>query len=122
MSSRSEYTSFARQELMKHGLTDWHIRLSYDTNRGFLGLCIYKDKCIILNAHHCDIHPEPEVKNTILHEIAHALTPGHQHDDVWRNKAREVGCDNPQPCSHLSLSPDIINAIRSGADVKVEFE
>jgi len=29
--------------------------------------------------------------NTILHEIAHALTPGHKHDQVWKAKAIEVG-------------------------------
>ena len=29
--------------------------------------------------------------NTILHEIAHALTPTHGHDLVWKAKAIEVG-------------------------------
>lgn len=25
----------------------------------------------------------PRVKHAILHEIAHALTPGHNHDNIW---------------------------------------
>lgn len=29
--------------------------------------------------------------NTILHEIAHALTPTHGHDLVWKQKAAEIG-------------------------------
>jgi hypothetical protein len=120
--TRQEATLFARTELNKHGLTDWSIRLNQDANSHFLGLCAHKDKCIILSAHHIDIHPDPEVINTIRHEIAHALTPGHRHDDVWESKAREVGCDNTMACSTLSLSPDIIDAIRSGATVEVTFE
>ena len=48
--------------------------------------------------------------------------PGHGHDEVWASKAREMGCDNTLPCSNLSLSPDIIDAIRSGADVEVTFD
>ena len=37
---------------------------------------------------------DEEVKNTLLHEIAHALVgPGHRHNRVWRQKAREIGCD-----------------------------
>ena len=38
------------------------------------------------------LNDEKEVTNTILHEIAHALTPGHHHDRVWKAKAREIGC------------------------------
>ena len=38
------------------------------------------------------VHSEDEVKNTILHEIAHALTPGHGHDYVWKMKAMSIGC------------------------------
>ena len=34
-----------------------------------------------------------EIKNTVLHEIAHALTPGHNHDHVWQAKAVSIGCD-----------------------------
>jgi len=119
---RFHATKFCRDELDKHGLGDWHIRLSNDLTKNFLGMCSYRDKCIILNTHHIDIHPEVEVVNTIRHEVAHALTPNHAHDDVWRAKALEIGCTSAQPCSHLALSPDIIDAIRSGADVQVEIE
>src|SRR5512145_229105 len=93
-----------RKELNKWGLTDWSIRQNQNPESPFLGLCSHKDKCIILSSHHIDIHPEPDVVNTIRHEIAHALVGvGHGHDEVWAARAREVGCDNTLPCSNLSL-------------------
>jgi hypothetical protein len=85
-------------------------------------MCSYKDEVIILNAHHIDIHPTKDVENTIRHEVAHALTRGHGHDDIWAAKAKEIGCDNTLPCSNLSLSPHIIDAIRSGATIEVTFD
>jgi hypothetical protein len=112
-----------REKMNEHGLTDWSVRLNQNMDSRYLGLCSYKDKCIILSAHHIDIHPSPDVTNTILHEIAHALVgPGHAHNQVWQEKAKSIGCDNTLPCSNLSLSPDVIDAIRSGADVEVTFD
>jgi hypothetical protein len=119
---RDEATYLLRTKLNEHGLQNWSIRLNQDAHSRFLGLCSHKDKCIILSAHHIDIHPSPDVVNTILHEIAHALTPGHAHDGVWSAKARQIGCDNTSPCSNLSLSPAVIDAIRSGADVEITFD
>src|SRR6188768_1290527 len=120
--TRQEASRILREELNKYKLEDWAVRLNQNPDSRFLGLCSYKDKCIILSAHHIDIHPTPDVINTIRHEVAHALCPGHGHDAVWASKAREIGCDNTLPCSNLSLSPEVIDAIRSGADVKVTFD
>ena len=123
--NRIDAAKIARAELEKWGLKDWHMRLnpvSLDSRFQYLGLCSYKDKCIILNAHHVDLHDEKEVTNTIRHEIAHALTPGQSHSYVWEEKAREVGCHNVAPCSYLSLPESVIDAIRSGATVEVVFE
>jgi len=119
---RKDATLFLRTKLNEHGLQDWSVRLNQNPDTHFLGLCSYKDKTIILSAHHIDIHPEPDVRNTILHEVAHALTPGEHHNEIWAAKAREIGCDNTMPCSNLSLSPEIIDAIRSGATVEVTFD
>src|SRR3972149_916640 len=121
--TRESAIKFCRNELDKFPeLTNWKIHLTTDLKRQFLGLCSYKDKCIILNAHHIDIHPDQDIINTIRHEIAHALTPGAVHNEVWVSKAREIGCDNTLPCSNLSLTTEIIDAIRSGAQVEVSFE
>ena len=110
--TRQEAAQFCRDELNKHELKDWGVRLNQDAKGHFLGMCSYRDKVIILNAHHIDIHPTPDVINTIRHEVAHALCPGHAHDSVWADKATEIGCDNTSPCSNLSLSPEVIDAIR----------
>lgn len=120
--TRHEASQYLREELNKYGLKDWSVRLNTAADSRFLGLCSHRDKCIILSAHHVDIHPTADVVNTIRHEVAHALTPGHSHDETWATKAREIGCDNTSPCSNLSLSPDIIDAIRSGATVEVTFD
>ena len=121
--TRQEAALYAHTELIKYGLNEWHVRQNTNANGHYLGLCSHKDKCIILNAHHIDIHPTIEVQNTILHEIAHALVgPSHGHDTIWRDKAKEIGCEHLSPCSNLSLSAEIIDAIRSGADVEITFD
>lgn len=111
-----------RKCLDDNGLSHWHIRLSADLRHAFLGMCSYKDSTIILNAHHCDTHGDLEVINTIRHEVAHALTPGHSHDDVWKECARNIGCDDIAECAHYSFNENAIDAIRSGATVEVTYE
>lgn len=115
---RNRATQLLRDELNKHGLKDWGVRLSTNINEPWLGICLHKDKCVVLNAHHVDIHPDLEVICTIKHEVAHALTPGQGHNEIWEAKAKEIGCDNTLPCSHLSLPDHVIDGIRSGATVE----
>lgn len=120
--TRNEATQFLRDKLNEYNLSDWHIRLSADLTRPFLGMCSYKDKCIILNSFHIDTHPTEEVKDTILHEVAHALTPLCGHNAIWAAKAKEIGCTNTSPCASYGFSPEAIDAIRSGADLEITFE
>lgn len=121
--TRDAASKFCRGELDRFNLQDWHVRITTDPNAPFLGLCVYKDKSIILNAHHIDIHPYAEIVNTIRHEVAHAIMgPGYGHGAEWEAKAREVGCDNTFPCSHLNIPEHILDAIRSGATVEMVVE
>jgi ribosomal protein S27AE len=120
--TRAEAVTFCHNKLAEHGLSKWHVRLTTDITSGFLGLCSHRDETIILSAQHIDIHDDKMVENTILHEVAHALTPGHSHDLIWRAKAKQIGCYNTEPCSNLSFTPEAIDAIRSGALLEMEIE
>jgi SNF2 family DNA or RNA helicase len=120
---RNTASKFCRVELDKYNLKGWHVRITQDPNMSFLGLCMHNDKCIVINAFHTDIHPDDEVYNTIRHEIAHAIVgPGLGHGPMWETKAKEIGCDNTEPCSHLNLPAYVLDAIRSGATIEMTVE
>ena len=46
---------------------------------------------ISINQSHAEHDPESEVIETILHEIAHAITPGAGHRPIWRQTALAIG-------------------------------
>ena len=57
------------------------------------GVCRYRERRIDLSVSYCLAATRAEIEDTILHEIAHAIVgPRHNHDAVWKAKAREIGC------------------------------
>jgi predicted SprT family Zn-dependent metalloprotease len=111
-------------ELMnKHGLTKtagW--TFSWSNSLHSAGVCIYKinrfgfikDRypsggLIKLSKVITAAHSEDAVRDTILHEIAHGLTKGHNHDYVWQTKAIEIGC-NGQRC--YNVGEDLKNSLQ----------
>jgi predicted SprT family Zn-dependent metalloprotease len=84
----------ATELMAKHDLIGKGWRFEFDTAKRRFGCCNYRYRKITLSKALVQVNTEERVKNTILHEIAHALVGcGHGHDWVWRNKAIEIGCD-----------------------------
>ena len=77
--------------LAGHGLTSW--RFVFDNAKRRAGACKFDTRTISVSRHLMALYEEAHVRDTILHEIAHALVgPRHGHDAVWRAKARAIGC------------------------------
>ncbi len=83
----------AEKLIHKHKLDVKGWTFVYDNARRRFGCCKYRPKQITLSKVLTLLNDESHVKNTILHEIAHALCPGQKHNHVWRSKAIEIGCD-----------------------------
>ncbi len=86
--------------LRQHGLTALGWTFAWDNAKRRCGSCQYGKKRITLSRHYVAHNADkPEmVRDTILHEIAHALVGGgHGHGPVWRAKCREIGA-LPQTC------------------------
>ncbi|MFC7491961.1 MULTISPECIES: SprT-like domain-containing protein [unclassified Knoellia] len=83
--------ALGRRLLREHGLEHWSVTTDRAKTRA--GVCRFASRTISLSAPLTRLHGEAEVRDTILHEIAHALVgPAHGHDEVWRAKARAIGC------------------------------
>lgn len=83
-------------ELMRqHGLSGW--MFCFDHARRRFGSCKPGRKQITLSRHLTFLNSPEQVRDTLLHEIAHALTPGDGHGSRWKAKCREIGA-NPKRC------------------------
>lgn len=77
--------------VQRHGLEGW--RVDFDSAKRRAGVCRYKQRVIGLSAPLTRLHDEAEVRDTILHEIAHALVGADAgHGPLWQAKARSLGC------------------------------
>ena len=87
-------TNLALDLIYQHGLTQQGWRLKFDRSVRRLGQCKYGKKIISLGQYATSVNDEATVRNTILHEIAHALVGyGEGHGPFWKEKAIEIGCD-----------------------------
>jgi predicted SprT family Zn-dependent metalloprotease len=94
---------WAEQVIRSFGLSGWTFR--FNRRKRSLGICSYDRKVIELSMHFVDRNDATAIRDTLLHEIAHALVgPGHGHDAVWKRKCVEIGA-LPQRCCRTALMP-----------------
>lgn len=66
----------------------------FDNGKRRFGYCSYRERKISLSRVLVRLNDENRVRNTILHEIAHALTRAERgHGPEWQRKALAIGCD-----------------------------
>jgi predicted SprT family Zn-dependent metalloprotease len=69
-------------------------KFEFDRSKVRFGKCAYGTKTISLSRYLVELNAESEVRDTILHEIAHALAPrGAGHGNKWRVVAQSIGCN-----------------------------
>ncbi len=108
----------AEQMMAQHGLKGWSFQ--YDDASRRAGVCNYVTKVIGMARQYCLEADEKERTNTILHEIAHALVgPKHNHDKVWKETARAIGCSGDR-CHNVTFAPAryIVSCPRCGLAIK----
>jgi predicted SprT family Zn-dependent metalloprotease len=94
----------ATQLLAAHGLHDWSF--AFNRRKLQMGLCRYDPRVIELSLHFIARNDDAAIRDTLLHEIAHALVgPGHGHDGVWKRKCLEIGA-RPERCCNEANMPE----------------
>ena len=92
-----ETAEYAERLLGEYNLTKTGWKFRFSLAKRAVGMCCYREKEIHMSLNHLGYMKIFDVKDTLLHEIAHALAvlkvgwEGKGHGPVWRNIAREIG-------------------------------
>ena len=87
--------------------TWWRFR--FETAMCRAGICRYTTRTIALSVSYVLRAPWDDIRDTLLHEIAHAIVgPGHVHDAVWQTTARRIGC-TAKPLQHRHPQPEAVD-------------
>ena len=94
--NQTEAVKFALQKFVQHGLMDWGVKISARMRR-ISGCCDYRKREIRLASWIFQPGAGEKIRDTILHEIAHAMTPGAHHGPAWKVAAMAIGA-KPNRC------------------------
>jgi predicted SprT family Zn-dependent metalloprotease len=81
--------TMAQRLITEHLDARW--TFGWDNAKTRLGACHHRNHTITLSKHFTALNNEDETRDTVLHEIAHALTPGANHGPAWRAAAVRIG-------------------------------
>ena len=88
----------ARALMDRHGLSDW--TLAFSESRTQLGQCVYAQRLIRIALQHALDGTAQDIKDTVLHEIAHAIAgPDVGHGPAWKTIAARIGA-TPRASKH----------------------
>ena len=100
--------TLAKELIEKHRLNDWEFRFDNAVRRS--GACHCQKKLITLSPYLTQLNDESSVRNTILHEIAHALAwigfKEHGHGRKWKEIANAVGYTHKIVSSMRVVAPN----------------
>lgn len=86
----NDVAGMARRLMEEHGLPDW--TLAFVEARRRLGDCHFRDRVIRISRAHALQASEEQIRDTVLHEIAHAIAgPEAGHGPLWKATARRIG-------------------------------
>ncbi len=92
----TEARQLALDLLSQQSLPAW--TFAWNRRKRSLGLCRYRERRIELSVYFVHANDEEQVRETILHEIAHALAGEKAgHGAAWKAMCRRVGC-KPERC------------------------
>ena len=98
----------AQDIMLEHGLHNWTVTIDQAKLR--FGQCRFNTHQISLSEPLTRANTEDHVRQTILHEVAHALVgPGHGHDAIWKSCARRIGVRNVASHTGGESAPAPIN-------------
>lgn len=100
-----EARQLALARMDDHGLLELGWRFEFDNAKARNGICKHSRKTICLSRYYVALNDISKVLNTILHEIAHALTPGAKHGPEWKAKAKQIGCTGERCTSGVEQGP-----------------
>lgn len=109
--------TLARALMVSHQLYYW--RFKWNNAKHFAGMCKYRSEIIVLSKPLALLRSFENTRDTILHEIAHALVGGKQgHNEVWKSKALEIGCNGERCYDDAHLEPRFVGTCPNGHTIK----
>lgn len=100
--------TLAIELMIKHKVCRLGYTFRWTTKKSFLGQCCYNSKTIYLSVPFVEINGIKEVRDTILHEIAHALASHYDdeenHGKIWKKWCRTVGAKPKRACSKAKIN------------------
>ena len=89
--------------LLEQHAPGWVFAFDRATKRA--GSCNYTTKTITVSKEYALKVPDANLRNTLLHELAHAITgPRTGHGPVWKSTAVRIGCTGDR-CHAVAFSP-----------------